>query len=90
MVGEVDERRVWRLCCQQRLLSSTSRKGRYHRRPGPAVHDDLVRRNFTEPAPSVVMLTDISEHPTLEESSIAARSKTCHRTGSSATRSPIG
>jgi transposase InsO family protein len=62
----VGERRVWRLCRQQRLFSSTSRKGRHHRRPGPAVHDDLVRRNFTAPAPNVVWLTDITEHPTLE------------------------
>jgi putative transposase len=34
--------------------------------PGPAVHDDLVQRVFTAPAPDVVWLTDITEHPTIE------------------------
>ncbi len=47
----VGERRVWRLCRDQRVWSTTTRKGRAgtHKRPGPAVHDDLVRRNFTAP-----------------------------------------
>jgi putative transposase len=30
------------------------------------VHDDLVRRVFRAPAPDLVWLTDITEHPTLE------------------------
>ena len=34
--------------------------------PGPAVHDDLVQRDFTAPAPNVVWSTDITEHPTSE------------------------
>ena len=34
------------------------------KRPGPAVHDDLVQRNFTAPGIDQVWLTDISEHPT--------------------------
>lgn len=34
--------------------------------PGPAVHDDLVRRVFSAPAPNLVWLTDITEHPTSE------------------------
>lgn len=62
----VGERRVWRLCRQQRLWSTTVRKGRAGKRPGPAVHDDLVRRDFTAPAPDAVWLTDITEHPTGE------------------------
>lgn len=49
----VGERRVWRLCRQQRLWSTTTRKGRHGsgKRPGPAVHDDLVLRNFTADTP---------------------------------------
>jgi putative transposase len=65
---QVGERRVWRLCSQHRVFSSTTRKGRpgSGKRPGPAVHDDLVRRNFTAPHPNALWLTDITEHPTAE------------------------
>jgi hypothetical protein len=47
------ERRVWRLCSQQRIWSTTTKKGRRStgKEPGPAVHDDLVQRDFTAPAP---------------------------------------
>jgi putative transposase len=64
----VGERRVWRLCSQQKLWSATVRKGRRGsgKTPGPAVHDDHVRRDFTAPAPDRVWLTDITEHPTAE------------------------
>lgn len=64
----VSERRVWRLCRDHRIWSTTTRKGRRggKGRPGPAVHDDLVRRDFTAPAPDRVWLTDITEHPTSE------------------------
>jgi transposase InsO family protein len=62
----VGERRVWRLCRQQRLWSNTVRKGRSGKRPGPAVHDDLVQRNFTASKPDAIWLTDITEHPTAE------------------------
>jgi transposase InsO family protein len=64
----VCERRVWRLCRDQRLWSTTTRKGRRggKGRPGPAVHDDLVRRDFRADAPDRVWLTDITEHPTGE------------------------
>jgi transposase InsO family protein len=61
----VGERRVWRLCRQQRL-STTVKKGRHGKRPGPAVHDDLVQRNFTATRPDAIWLTDITEHPTAE------------------------
>jgi hypothetical protein len=37
------ERRVWRLCSKQRLWSSFVRKSRSSKRPGPPVHDDLVK-----------------------------------------------
>ena len=62
----VGERRVWRLCSQQRLWSTTVRKGRRGsgKRPGPAVHDDHVQRNFTAPEPNRTWVTDITEHPT--------------------------
>lgn len=64
----VGERRVWRLCSQQQVFSTTIRKRRKGsgKRPGPAVHDDLVQRNFTAPRPNAVWLTDITEHPTAE------------------------
>jgi putative transposase len=58
--------RVARLCSMQRIWSAfAQRKGR-HRRPGPPVHDDLVARRFTAPAPNALWLTDITEHPTAE------------------------
>lgn len=65
---KVGERRVWRLCSEHRIWSVTTKKGRKHsgKHPGPAVHDDLVQRNFTAPAPNRVWLTDITEHPTAE------------------------
>jgi len=57
-----------RLCSEHRIWSMTTKKGRKHsgKRPGPAVHDDFVQRNFTAPAPNAVWLTDITEHPTAE------------------------
>ncbi len=60
----VGERRVWRLCSEHRIWSTTTKKGRKSsgKRPGPAVHDDLVQRNFTAPTPDKVWLTDITEH----------------------------
>ncbi len=62
------ERRVWRLCSQERIWSTTTKKGRKvsAKRPGPAVHDDLVQRVFSSAAPDLVWLTDITEHPTIE------------------------
>ncbi|WP_214406205.1 hypothetical protein [Pseudonocardia lacus] len=62
----VFERRVWRLCSAAGSSSIRARtRGRGHR-PGPPVHDDLVRRDFTTPRPNRLSLTDISEHPTME------------------------
>jgi transposase InsO family protein len=63
----VGERRVWRLCRAQHVWSTTTKKGRRHGKvPGPAVHDDLVRRQFHAPSPDSIWVTDITEHPTLE------------------------
>lgn len=63
---QVGERRVWRLCRQQRLWSTTVKKGRHGKRPGPAVRDDLVQRQFHATRPDAIWLTDITEHPTSE------------------------
>ena len=57
---------MWRLCRQQRLWSTTVKKGRHGKRPGPAVHDDLVQRQFRAERPDAIWLTDITEHPTAE------------------------
>jgi putative transposase len=64
----VGERRVWRLCSEQKLWSATVRKGRRTsgKTPGPAVHDDHVQRDFTAQRPDQVWVTDITEHPTAE------------------------
>lgn len=64
----IGERRVWRLCSLQRIYSTATKTGRKTspKTPGPAVHDDLVGRDFTAPAPNRVWLTDITEHPTGE------------------------
>ena len=64
----VGERRVWRLCSQQRLWSTTVRKGRRGsgKRPGPAVHDDHLQRDFSAQLPNLKWVTDITEHPTAE------------------------
>jgi transposase InsO family protein len=58
--------RVSRLCSQHRIYSVHAKKRAGHRRPGPPVHDDLVQREFTAPAPNQLWLTDITEHPTAE------------------------
>ena len=65
---EVGEGRVHRLCREHKIWSTTTKKGRRSsgKIPGPAVHDDLVKRNFSAPAPDVTWLTDITEHPTAE------------------------
>jgi putative transposase len=74
----VGERRVWRLCRMQRVWSTTTKKGRrHHKTPGPAVHDDLVQRDFSAPALNVVWLTDITEHRTLEGKLYCCAIKDC-------------
>lgn len=61
---EAGERRVWRLCSQERLWSVFAKRRGLSRKAGAPVHDDLVDRTFTAPAANVVWLTDITEHPT--------------------------
>src|SRR5690606_9535064 len=89
---QVGERRVWRLCSQQKLWSTTVRKGRRGagRSPGPAVHDDHVQRNFTANEPDQDGSPTSPSTPRPKASSTAARSRTCSPTGSSATRSTSG
>jgi len=66
--------RVNRLCTVAKLWSVHARKRGAGRRPGPPVHDDLVRRKFKAQRPNTLWLTDMppqaggapSEHPTAE------------------------
>ena len=62
------ENRVHRVCREHKVWSTTCRKGRKGsgKRPGPAVHDDFVKRVFTAERLDEVWLTDITEHPTGE------------------------
>jgi putative transposase len=53
------ERRVWRLCSQQRLWSLHSKKRGLNRKAGPPVQDDRVKREFTALDVNRLWLTDI-------------------------------
>jgi putative transposase len=76
---QVSERRVWRLCREHRIWSTTTKKGRRSsaKAPGPAVHDDLVQRQFRTDRPNAVWLTDITEHPTAEGKLYCCAIKDC-------------
>ena len=63
---EVSERRVWRLCSQERIWSVFAKKKGLSRKAGPPVHDDLVGRDFSAERPNALWLTDITEHRTDE------------------------
>lgn len=61
------ERTAWRICSSQRWWSVFGKRSRgKSTRPGPAVHDDLVKRNFTAERPNTLWLSDITEHRTSE------------------------
>lgn len=60
------ENRVQRLCSAHGIASVLARKRRGGLRPGPAVHDDLVRREFGIDRPNALWFADITEHPTAE------------------------
>ena len=49
------------------LWSTTVRTGRRGKRPGPAVNDQHLRRDFTAAEPCRKWVTDIAEHPTGED-----------------------
>lgn len=63
---EVCRNTVHALCKEAGITSITHRRSRSGRRPGPPVHDDLVRREFNASKPNQLWLTDITEHPTNE------------------------
>lgn len=57
------ERRVWRLCRQAGVFSTTLKRYRGNRgNLGNPADDDLVKRDFTAGGPNLVWLTDITEH----------------------------
>jgi putative transposase len=61
------ERTGWKICSQLGWWSAFGKKrSRNAKTPGPPVHDDLVRRDFTAAAPNQLWLADITEHPTRE------------------------
>jgi transposase InsO family protein len=63
---QASENRVARLCSSHGISSVLHRRRGRAMRPGPAVHDDLVRREFSAARPNELWLTDITEHPTAE------------------------
>ncbi|BCK56255.1 hypothetical protein NWFMUON74_40270 [Nocardia wallacei] len=84
------QRTAWRICSSNRWWSAFGkRRSGKSGKPGPPVHDDLVRRNFTADQRNRLWLSDITEHRTDEGSSICARSRTCSQDGSWATRSTL-
>ena len=61
---DVSENRVHRLCREHGIYSTTVKRKRHVRRPGPPVHDDLIERDFTADAPNQRWVGDITEHRT--------------------------
>jgi len=61
------ERTAWRICSDNRWWSVFGKRKRgKNGKTGPPVYDDLVTRDFTAPAPNLLWLPDITEHPTGE------------------------
>ncbi|MEV4278652.1 IS3 family transposase [Actinoplanes xinjiangensis] len=62
------ERTAWKICSGMGWWSAFSRKRRQGKggRPGPPVHDDLVKRDFTADGPNRLWPADITEHRTGE------------------------
>ena len=59
------ERTAWRICSDNQWWSVFGKKKRgKNGKAGPPVHDDLVARDFTAPAPNMLWVKDIKEHPT--------------------------
>jgi putative transposase len=60
-------RTAWRICSTNGWWSAFSKPKRGKKgKPGPPVHDDLVKRDFTAEGPNELWLTDITEHRTGE------------------------
>ena len=66
--GEVMcERTAWKICRDNQWWSAFGKKrGKNGKRPGPPVHDDLVKRAFSADDVNELWLTDITEHWTDE------------------------
>ncbi|GAP77784.1 MULTISPECIES: DDE-type integrase/transposase/recombinase [Brachybacterium] len=66
--GEVMcERTAWKICRDNQWWSTFGKKrGKNGKRPGPPVHDDLVKRDFSADDVNELWLTDITEHWTDE------------------------
>lgn len=62
------ERTAWKICSSMGWWSTFSRRRRRGKsgRPGPPVHDDLVKRDFTAAGPNRLWPADITEHRTGE------------------------
>ena len=61
------ERSAWRICRDNQWWSVFGKKrGKNGKRPGPPVHDDLVKRDFSAEDTNELWLTDITEHWTEE------------------------
>lgn len=62
------DRTAWRICHDNQWFSVFGKqKARgSSTRSGPAVHDDLVQRDFSAERPNQLWLTDITEHRTAE------------------------
>ena len=58
--------RIGTLCSQHGIRSVIVKQKGKQRRPGPAVHDDLVKRKFTADQLNALWLVDITEHRTDE------------------------
>jgi putative transposase len=57
------DRTMWRVCSANGWWSAFGKKrGKNGKKPGPPVHDDLVKRDFTAEAPNQLWLADITEH----------------------------
>ena len=74
LVGEAEsvgqrmcERTAWRICRDNQWWSVFGKnRGKNGKRPGPPVHDDLVKRDFSADDVNELWLTDITEHWTDE------------------------
>ena len=66
--GEVMcERTAWSICRDNQWWSVFGKnRGKNGKRPGPPVHDDLVKRDFSADDVNELWLTDITEHWTDE------------------------
>ena len=57
------ERTAWRICRDNQWFSVFGKKrGKNGKRPGPPIHDDLLKRDFTADDVNELWLTDITEH----------------------------